>query len=122
MFWMIEAFICKKTWMKTLKTPGIWIMIIILAAMFISSRAYGYDCGDYIQGMGGKINPKYIAYVKKIHNHSEIADGANWEYQSYVIMQNGHPVLYTQSHNESIIDSHISDLVNMLNRCKEDTP
>ena len=122
MFWMIEAFTCKKTWKKTLKTPSIWVMVVLLILMFATARSYGFACGDYIRADGGTVNPAHIAYIHKVHNNSEMAREMSWEYQAFIVLNNGDRILYRQSHYEGYIDDHIRELTEHLESCKNAKP
>ena len=122
MFWMIEAFTCKETWKKTLKDPGIWIMIIVLALMFISSRAYAGDCDYLITDYGTAINPEHIAYMTNFDDHSEISFGEVWRHKLIIVMADGAKLVHSTSHLGESIDRRIRNITEILNKCKEGSP
>ena len=93
------------------------VLIILLSLM--STATYAYECGDYITTIdGGSVNPMYISHVKLVHNNTEGADNTLWEYQAYIIMSNGHTLLYAQKNNSEHVRKQINTLVKILNKCK----
>ena len=94
------------------------LLLLVIQVLILAPALRAANCGDFIRGLGGAVNPTHISYIVKVHNSSEIADGTNWEYQSYFVMNNGTSVLYTQSHYEGYIDEHIDRITSRLNECK----